>query len=39
MFTTGTTINETAKTLKKAGAVKVYIFTLGQEVVGKGLDR
>jgi len=39
VFTTGATINEMAKTLKKAGAVKVYIFTLGRVVVGKGLDR
>ena len=39
VFTTGKTVNETAKTLKKAGAVKVYIFTLGRVVVGKGLDR
>ena len=39
MFKTGATINETAKTLKKADAVKVYIFALGRVVVGKGLDR
>jgi predicted amidophosphoribosyltransferase len=39
VFTTGETVNETAKTLKKAGAGKVYIFTLGRVVVGKGLDR
>jgi predicted amidophosphoribosyltransferase len=39
VFTIGTTIYEAAKTLKKAGAGKVYIFTLGRVVVGKGLDR
>ena len=39
MFKTGATINETAKTLKKAGAEKVYIYTLGRVVVGKDLDR
>jgi predicted amidophosphoribosyltransferase len=39
VFTTGATINETAKTLKKAGAEKVYIYTLGRVVVGKDLDR
>jgi ComF family protein len=39
VFTTGATANEAAKTLKKAGAGKVYIFTLGRVVVGKGLDR
>ncbi len=32
VFTTGATANE-------AGAGKVYIFTLGRVVVGKGLDR
>ena len=35
----GVTANEAAKILKKAGAGKVYIFTLGRVVVGKGLDR
>ncbi len=39
VFTTGATANEAAKTLKKSGAGKVYIFTLGRVVVGKGLDR
>jgi ComF family protein len=39
VFTTGATANEAAKILKKAGAGKVYIFTLGRVVVGKGLDR
>ncbi len=38
VFTTGATANEAAKILKKAGADKVYIFTLGRVVVGKGLD-
>lgn len=36
VFTTGATVNEAAKTLKKNGAGKVYIFTLGRVVVGKG---
>jgi ComF family protein len=39
VFTTGATANEAAKTLKKAGAGKVYIFTLGRVVLGKGLGR
>ena len=39
VFTTRATVNEMAKTLKKAGAEKVYIYTLGRVVVGKGLDR
>ena len=39
VFTTGATANEAAKILKKAGAGKVFIFTLGRVVVGKGLDR
>jgi predicted amidophosphoribosyltransferase len=39
VYITGKTVNETAKTSKKAGAGKVYIFTLGRVVVGKGLDR
>lgn len=39
MFTTGATLNEAAKILKKAGAGKVYIFTLGRVVVGKRFDR
>ena len=38
VFTTGATANEAAKILKKAGAGKVYIFTFGRVVVGKGLD-
>lgn len=38
VFTTGATANEAAKTLKKVGVGKVYIFTLGRVVVGKGLD-
>ena len=36
VFTTGATVNEAAKTLKKEGAGKVYVFTLGRVVVGKG---
>ena len=39
LFTTGATVNEPAKILKKAGAGKVYIFTLGRVVLGKGFDR
>jgi hypothetical protein len=35
----GATVNEAAKILKKVGAGKVYIFTLGRLVVGKSLDR
>lgn len=38
VFTTGATANEAAKILKKAGAEKVYIFTLGRVVVGKSQD-
>ena len=38
VFTTGETANEAAKILKKAGAQKVYVFTLGRVVVGKGQD-
>lgn len=37
VFTTGATVNEAAKILKKKGAGKVYVFTLGRVVVGKGL--
>lgn len=37
VFTTGATVNEAAKVLKKKGAGKVYVFTLGRVVVGKGL--
>ncbi len=37
VFTTGATVNEAAKTLKKNGAGKVYVFTLGRVVVGKGV--
>ena len=37
VFTTGATVNEAAKILKKNGARKVYVFTLGRVVVGKGL--
>ncbi|MBC8282963.1 MAG: ComF family protein [Nitrospinae bacterium] len=37
VFTTGATANEAAKILKKAGADKVFIFTLGRVVVGKDL--
>ena len=36
VFTTGATVNEAAKMLKKNGAGKVYVFTLGRVVVGKG---
>ena len=36
VFTTGATVNEAAKILKKEGAGKVYVFTLGRVVVGKG---
>lgn len=36
VFTTGATVNEAAKILKKKGAGKVYVFTLGRVVVGKG---
>ncbi len=36
VFTTGATVNEAAKILKKEGAAKVYVFTLGRVVVGKG---
>lgn len=36
VFTTGATVNEAAKVLKKNGAGKVYVFTLGRVVVGKG---
>ncbi len=36
VFTTGATVNEAAKVLKKKGAGKVYVFTLGRVVVGKG---
>ena len=39
VFKTGATANEAAKTLNKAGAGKVYIFTLERVVVGKELDR
>lgn len=38
VFTTGETANEAAKILKKAGAQKVYVFTLGRVVVRKGQD-
>ncbi|MEK9627666.1 MAG: ComF family protein [Nitrospinota bacterium] len=38
VFTTGATANEAAKILKKSGAEKVYVFTLGRVVVGKGMD-
>jgi competence protein ComFC len=36
VFTTGATVNEAAMMLKKNGAGKVYVFTLGRVVVGKG---
>ena len=36
VFTTGATVNEASKILKKNGAGKVYVFTLGRVVVGKG---
>ncbi len=36
VFTTGATVNEAARTLKKNGAGKVHVFTLGRVVVGKG---
>lgn len=36
VFTTGATVNEAAKLLKKQGAGKVHVFTLGRVVVGKG---
>jgi len=36
VFTTGATVNEAAKMLKENGAGKVYVFTLGRVVVGKG---
>jgi competence protein ComFC len=36
VFTTGATVNEAAKILKKNGAGKVFVFTLGRVVVGKG---
>jgi adenine/guanine phosphoribosyltransferase-like PRPP-binding protein len=36
VFTTGATVNEAAKILKKEGAGKVHVFTLGRVVVGKG---
>ncbi len=36
VFTTGATVDEAAKMLKKNGAGKVYVFTLGRVVVGKG---
>ena len=36
VFTTGATVNEAARTLKKKGADKVNVFTLGRVVVGKG---
>lgn len=32
VFTTGTTVNECAKTLRKAGASEVYVFTLARTV-------
>jgi predicted amidophosphoribosyltransferase len=35
VFTTGATVNEAAKMLKKNDAGKVYVFTLGRVVVGK----
>ena len=37
VFTTGATVDEAAKILKQNGARKVYVFTLGRVVVGKGL--
>lgn len=37
VFTTGSTANEASKMLKKAGSEKVFVFTLGRVVVGKGL--
>jgi competence protein ComFC len=37
VFTTGATLNEAAKILKANGAGKVYAFTMGRVVVGKGL--
>ena len=36
VFITGATVNEAAKVLKKNGAGKVYVFTLGRVVMGKG---
>jgi predicted amidophosphoribosyltransferase len=36
VFTTGATVNEATKILKKKGAGKVHVFTLGRVVVGKG---
>lgn len=36
VFTTGATVNEAAKVLKKNGASQVHVFTLGRVVVGKG---
>ena len=36
VFTTGAAVNEAAKILKKEGAGKVHVFTLGRVVVGKG---
>ncbi|MBT6346962.1 MAG: ComF family protein [Nitrospina sp.] len=38
VFTTGATVNEATKVLKKHGAEKVYVFTLGRVVVGKGME-
>ena len=35
VFTTGTTVNECAKTLRKAGAQSVHVQTLARTVVGK----
>ncbi len=36
VFTTGATVNEASRTLKKNGVAKVHVFTLGRVVVGKG---
>jgi competence protein ComFC len=36
VFTTGATVNEAAKVLKKKGAGKIFVLTLGRVVVGKG---
>lgn len=32
VFTTGTTVNECAKTLRKAGTAEVYVFTLARKI-------
>jgi len=35
VFTTGATANEAARTLKEAGAEKVFVFTVAYTVLGK----